>query len=1231
MGFWACALVALQLSCAELTGRLPGGAGELAGKVPTAVPGAGDLKARLPGSVGGALRGGVPTALGGALPAGAAALIQKGDLRQLAIQLGAAAAAVVVRELIFAVADATVRWRHDKERREQSKRIAAATLDCRETEVGAAPGPSADDAEDAVSTVITGVAKALGEARGSFLRGEEGAAVRKIDAVLGGLPGSGLDRAQLLSRGRLRDARVRMRLDAEPAAVLLKEALAGLDDVRRAAGKDDAEVAHHLSTIAHLSLRMLNFAEADRRFGEALRLRERWLPKNHLCLAQSHQDLAALHRQQYGATSFQTAERHFQQALAIKQRALGKAHPDTASVLVALADLYRDRGRFPEAEHALQRATAIYRAAIAEHKLSEFHPGVSAAYLRWGQVRQALADYDRALSLYQLALRLRIDHARARQADPDSERDVQEAQAAQASLYQRMGDRDGAISLYQGALAHQEARLAAPSLASAPTEIIRLAELRSALAEALMARGQQGDADQARHHLGAALAARERAFGKDHPEVGRSLVAMGRFLFQYHQPVEAAQHLADGLRILQQALDPHHPEVAAAQLQLGVLRHDQGDLDSAQRLYQAVLQSREARLGDDHPDTALVSSLLASTWLAEREREPQAVTALAEAFARSERALGLIGATTEEGRVRAFLENQRLQEDIIYSLASQQKASPAAQDLAVRALLLRKGRALDEVAQTGRTLHAEVAAGNPGAQESLRKLQESRQGQAALAFSSNPALDPKAMQSLQRELQLQAEQAHKGLPKLKERALPPPSRVLEEVKANLASDEVLVEMIAFQRFRLAPEPGQPRLAERRYLAAVLTRSGSPKVVDLGPADPIEQAADDYLKLIAEAERSQERSATRAPLQAALARLGALVIDPLRASLGKHQALLLSPDAKLHLVPLHAVGQRAPLIAERPVSYLTSGRDLLRRGIPQDLSSNVLVLAGPDYDHDVKGDLPCEGESPRPARARPAQPLAEARGGPLGIHFKGLSNAAAEGNVVQEHLPQATVCRGQSATRERLLSARQPGILHVATHGVFLHAGQLIHAAPGPAGESRAAHITAGPAGAPDLQGAAAGRRAPSDPLLRSFLALAGANRGQGTVTALEVAGMDLWGTQLVVFSACESGVGDVERPGQGVYGLRRAVMIAGAQSLLTTLWKVNDRATVLLMNSLYDNLLQQKSRGEALRQALLKLRTLKGKDLSGRPFDYSHPLYWAPFILIGDSRPLAHIEPESPQ
>ncbi|HEY8462202.1 MAG TPA: CHAT domain-containing protein, partial [Blastocatellia bacterium] len=126
------------------------------------------------------------------------------------------------------------------------------------------------------------------------------------------------------------------------------------------------------------------------------------------------------------------------------------------------------------------------------------------------------------------------------------------------------------------------------------------------------------------------------------------------------------------------------------------------------------------------------------------------------------------------------------------------------------------------------------------------------------------------------------------------------------------------------------------------------------------------------------------------------------------------------------------------------------------------------------------------------------------------------------------------------------------------------------------------------------------------------LALAGANErkqgANGILTALEMTGLNLWGTKLVTLSACDTGLGEV-RNGDGVHGLRRALTLAGAETQVISLWPISDRWTRELMVAYYQRLIQGEGRAGALRQAQLEIR----KDVKRRS-----PYYWAGFILSGE-------------
>jgi CHAT domain-containing protein len=387
-------------------------------------------------------------------------------------------------------------------------------------------------------------------------------------------------------------------------------------------------------------------------------------------------------------------------------------------------------------------------------------------------------------------------------------------------------------------------------------------------------------------------------------------------------------------------------------------------------------------------------------------------------------------------------------------------------------------------------------------------------------------------------------------------------------------------LIEFSRYRhFDPQADHQRWQEARYVAYVLRRHGPPQWVALGEAAPIDAAVD---AVLAEMHQSPSADATKAALQ----HLDALLFEPLRTRLANISHVILSPDGKLNLVPFEALldPQGRYELEHWLVSYVTSGRDLLPPAARQAPRSPATIVAAPDYG--------------------PGKPF---------VH---LDDADAEAIEVLAHLPGARMLTGKLATKEALAGIVGPAVLHVATHGFY---------ARDTTSRSRSATMTPPPPTALDslergmfIEGGLASAPVPilEDPteaLDRAGLALANANiHPDGIVTARELANYDWWGTQLVVLSACETGVGAVPS-GDGVYGLRRALALAGAESQVVSLWTVSDSSVRALMREFYSELERGTGRAEALRRA--KLRMLQQPK-------FAHPYFWAAFIPTGAWTPL---------
>jgi CHAT domain-containing protein len=324
--------------------------------------------------------------------------------------------------------------------------------------------------------------------------------------------------------------------------------------------------------------------------------------------------------------------------------------------------------------------------------------------------------------------------------------------------------------------------------------------------------------------------------------------------------------------------------------------------------------------------------------------------------------------------------------------------------------------------------------------------------------------------------------------------------------------------------------------------------------------------------------------------------------PVRVLLGPTRRLLISPDGALNLIPFAAlVDERNQYLVERySIGYLTSGRDLLRLQVPRQSKSEPLIVADPAFGAMAGAEIQLAANVRRSFTRHqtrgPLKNFSEA-------YFEPLPETGREARDIKKLLPQATVLTKDQANETALKKLSAPRILHIATHGFFLQDEEAS------VEKTRSLSLFGG---ASDLRGSDWAAKI-ENPLLRSGLALAGFNQHKsgdddGALTALEAAGLDLWGTKLVVLSACDTGVGEVKN-GEGVYGLRRALVLAGSESQVMSLWKVSDYVTRLWMTDYYKGLKQGQGRGEALRQVQLKM--LKGRE-------FRHPFYWASFIQSGE-------------
>jgi len=527
-----------------------------------------------------------------------------------------------------------------------------------------------------------------------------------------------------------------------------------------------------------------------------------------------------------------------------------------------------------------------------------------------------------------------------------------------------------------------------------------------------------------------------------------------------------------------------------------------------------------------------------------------------------------------------------------FNLVYAPKSGTAAR-LALTTLLRRKGRILDAAAAALATIRSKLS---PDDKKLLDELTSARAQLAKMTVAAGAGGDAdvaKEIASLEDKiLKLEAQVSKKSAAY---RTVTQPIE-LAAIQKAIPKDAKLVEIVNYQpydpKMTYADAIGR-KFKPRRYAAYIAGTSGDPTVVELGDAAAIEGVVEKFRKALADPDNDQAADLGR--------QLYDLTMAKILPKVGGATNLLIAPDGALNVVPFSALvdDKKQFLIAKYTFTYLTSGRDLLRVTVKSKGQGGGVLFADPQFDSTggVKNDNKTRG-------ARSADLSS--------FKWPQLPGTAAEADAVAKTFKGLKVYRGDAATEGTLKKVKGPRILHLATHGFFLPDEKPPEGDGNGGGDNRIA--------LPGMPGASAqtgGAAQYENPLLRSGLALAGANKlvsgdDDGLLTALEASSLDLSGTKLVVLSACETGVGKVTN-GDGVYGLRRSLVIAGAESLVMSMWQVDDFATKELMSGFYKRISEGKPRSSALREVQIQLLT--------NP-KYAHPFYWAAFVPAGATTPL---------
>ena len=695
------------------------------------------------------------------------------------------------------------------------------------------------------------------------------------------------------------------------------------------------------------------------------------------------------------------------------------------------------------------------------------------------------------------------------------------------------------------------------------------------------------------------------------PQLPPLITERARILAARGKLRQAVEERRKGLAMSDRLLGQPHPFSAMARLHLADLLGRTGRPGEARPLFEQGLATLASLYGEGSLFVATQRNPFAEFEALHGDRSSALRIALGDAATLRDNVRGTTRYLTEREAL-AFEDARDSGLDVALWALAGAKASSSSAGEVWDEVIRSRALILDEMATRHRL---SSRGGDPELTALVRRATAARERLARLAAAPSEPLDAKRFRArwdhaVDDRDQIEREIARRTAAHDKvDRAEQPGWRA---VGARLEPGDAVVAYVQYEEL---PSPLSGPGTEA-YLAFILGPAAqSPQVVSIGPAGTVDPLVANWREWIVKVpppiggpNRSEQEGRT---LDAGRA-LRKRVWDPVAAKLGGAHRVFVVPDGALNLVNLAALPADAGgyLVESGPLFHLLSSeRDLLvpRRRSPS--RGGLLAVGGVNFDSEPH---PGDAAETAAVAAHPGKPAPFRGAAPScpelrSLRFDPLPGSEIEAGTVSS-LWQAAEPKGGvgpalllngRAADEGSFKDLAPGhrVIHVATHGFF------------------ADPQCADRASSEDTLG--------DQPLLQSGLAFAGSNRraesrredvDDGMLTAEEIGSLDLDGTEWVVLSSCGSGMGRVVA-GEGVLGLRRAFEVAGAGTLVTTLWSVNDAATLDWVRELYRARLDGASTAEAVRRASLKVISARRADgLSVVPY------YWGAFVASGDWR-----------
>jgi CHAT domain-containing protein/tetratricopeptide (TPR) repeat protein len=873
------------------------------------------------------------------------------------------------------------------------------------------------------------------------------------------------------------------------------------------------------------------------------------------------------------------AEPLFKTSLTIYKEHGGEKSQNYIITLVQLAGLYRSSGQYQIAEDTYKESQKLFKETLGDKhpdyasllnniallydetgrydqaedlflkvlettkaSLGEKHPEYATSLNNLALLYKDKGQYEKAEPLYKESMKIR------KEVLGENHPEYGASLNNLAELYQSMGRGKQSEPLYIQAASISKKIFGEKHLEYA-SSLINLAALYE----------HMDQYDKSEKLYNQALEIIKSTLGEMHPDYAIALNNLALLQQKIRKYSSAEQLYKKNLELTQKTFGNNHPSYATSLCNLGGLYENMGRYSEAEKIFRQALQIRQSVLSDKHPDYASVQHDLArvNTIMG---RLDDAEKNWNKALSNYMFQINTYFPSMSEKEKEQFYHtiNDKLEQFNSFSIL-RSKSNPDVlstmynNQLATKALLFNaSNKVRQRILNSGDKQLTDLFKAWQAEKELLAKLYSQPTDEIRKRSINIDSLEKRA-NDFERELSIKSELFKNNSEKK--------PYVWKDIQKKLKPGEAAVEIIRFAKYK--SDSGGTYTDSVYYAALILSAqtSNHPTLVLLKNGRDLEGKYIRYYKNTIKFKAPDDYCYNE-------------YWKKIKAELVGVKKVYFSPDGVYNQINLNSIKNlqtNAFIFDEIDIQIVTNTKDMMSSSEKSNSSNGIILFGNADF-------------------AR----------GTTSTRLNTLPGTETEIKKIDQIMLAQTwtskIFTKSLATEESLKNIKDARVIHIATHGFFQKDIDIDQ-------ESKE--------NTPEY-----------NPLLRSGLMLAGASvslekesveaaglntkEDDGILSAYEAMNLNLDNTELVVLSACETGLGDIKN-GEGVYGLQRAFRVAGSKSIIISLWKVNDETTQKLMTAFYSEWLKSNDKRQAFREAQLIIRNL-----------YPDPYNWAAFIIIGE-------------